>query len=165
MKNSLTTNYTKVSSATGSKIATGTATAISGILKDAKKHNIYVIAEQWTDDRLALAGLFLGDDATKATHSVMDNVNDRTIDYDLVKASSKKEVKNFINYHTKLMADTTIYIVKSTRDVQPSYEFIALGSTLNVSTIKEVPYDGMDNLYYLSTDRACFDFVSADMVA
>jgi hypothetical protein len=154
--------YTKVSSATGSKVTRNATEDIDGMLKEAKQKNVYVVVAQWEGKNLTLNGLFFGDDATRADLSVYDIVNERTIRYDPVIATSKEEVGDFAKSSINLSVGTTVYVLTASRDSQPQYKFIALGSPLNTDIIKEVPYDCSDNLYYLSTNEACFDFIAGE---
>lgn len=154
--------YTKVSSATGSKVTRNATEDIDGMLKEARNHNIYAISAQWEGKNLTLNGLFFGDDATRADLSVYDIVNDRTIGYTPVIAATMEEVNSFVKSRINLSVGTTVYTVAASRDSQPKYEFIALGSPLNTNIIREIPCDGMTNLYYISTNEACFDFITAE---
>lgn len=163
MERSPTANeYTKVSSEAGSKLTRNATEDIDGMLKETKHKNVYVISTQRKGKNLTLDSIFLGDDATKAKLSLYDIVNDRTIGYDPVIASSNEEVNDFAKSSINLSVGTTVYIVTASRDSQPKYKFIALGSPLNTDIIKEVPCDGMTNLYYISTNEACFDFITAE---
>ncbi len=154
--------YTKVSSATGSKLTTDTTADIEGILKEATNKNVYVISAQRKGKKLTLDSLFFGDDATRAELSIYDIINDRTIGYNPVIATNMEEVNDFAKSSINLSVGTTVYVLTASRDSQPQYKFIALGSPLNTDIIKEVPYDCSDNLYYLSTNEACFDFIAGE---
>jgi len=154
--------YTRVSSAEGSKVTRNATEDIDGMLKEAKQKNVYVVVAQWEGKNLTLNGLFFGDDATRADLSVYDIVNERTIGYTPVIAATMEEVNDFAKSSINLSVGTTVYAVAASRDSQPKYEFIALGSPLNTNIIREVPCDGMTNLYYISTNEACFDFITAE---
>lgn len=154
--------YTKVSSEEGSKLTRTATEDIDGILKEAKQKNVYVVVAQWEGKKLTLDALFFGDATTKAKLSVYDIVNNRTIGYDPVIASSMKEVSDFATSSINQSAGTTVYIVVASKDLQPQYEFIALGSPLNTDIIREVSCDYWDSLYYLATNEACFDFITGE---
>lgn len=156
--------YTKVSSEEGSKLTRNATEDIDSMLNETEHKNYYVISAQWEGKKLTLDALFFGDDTTRAKLSVYDIVNNRTIGYAPVIASSMKEVSDFATSSINQSAGTTVYIVVASRDSQPQYQFMALGSPLNTDIIKEVPYDCSDSLYYLATNKACFDFITAEFV-
>ena len=163
MKNLTKLNeYTKVSSAEGSKVTRNATEDIDGILKEATNKNVYAISAQWKGKNLTLDSIFFGDDAAKARLSVYDIVNDRTIGYTPVIAATMEEVNSFVKSRINLSVGTTVYIVVASRNSQPQYKFIALGSPLNTDIIREVSCDYWDSLYYLATNEACFDFITGE---
>jgi hypothetical protein len=154
--------YTKVSSAEGSKVTRNATEDIDGILKEATNKNVYAISAQWEGKNLTLNSLFFGDDATRAELSIYDIINDRTIGYNPVIATNMEEVNDFAKSSINLSVGTTVYIVLASKNSQPKYEFIALGSPLNTDIVKEVSCDCWDSLYYLATNEACFDFITGE---
>jgi len=146
--------FTKVSSATSSKFTTDTTLDVNTLFKGSKQSNIYVVVAQRNNGQLKVQGMYLGDKETQVKVSVFDAIREKEIRYNLVEAANKKNVKAFIK--VAYSSGNSVYLVKAARDIEPKYEFIALTAVDNEDTVSEVYMD--DDLYFLRTREACFDF-------
>jgi len=152
-----TYNITKVSSTESSKFTTDTRVDIDYFLSSSTTHDLYMVSVSELDGNLMVNAICLGDVETLGTVSVYDIDNDCTIECGLETASTHSEMKNFIQRQQTFSLDTSIYLVKASRELNPSYDFIALSAIDNEDRIHEV---NDYNTYYLQTGRACIDFIA-----